>query len=68
MDFRCFLLEGDTVERFLDGWQYKIKKVYASSIVCDFYDCVEDKHNLCTLRESDFRLVNRALDSRYSSY
>lgn len=68
MDFRCFLIEGDTVERLSDFCQMKIKEVYANEIVCDHYDWKLEKHISYTLKEGEFRLVLRAMDSRYSNY
>lgn len=38
MDFRCFLIKGDWVERLSDGCQMKIKEVHANEIVCNDYD------------------------------
>lgn len=68
MDFRCFLIKGDTVERLSDGCQMKIEEVRADEIVCDHYDWKLEKHISCTLEEGEFLLMLRALDSRYSNY
>lgn len=68
MDFRCFLIKGDTVERLSDCCQMQIEEVRADEIVCDRYDWNTQKHTSYTLKEGEFRLVLRALDSRYSNY
>lgn len=68
MDFRCFLIKGDTVERLSDCCQMKIEEVRANEIVCDYYNWKLDKHISCTLKEGEFRLMLRAIDSRYSNY
>ena len=68
MDFRCFLIRGDTVERFLDCRQMKVEEVCANEIVCGYYDMELEKHISCTLKEGEFCLRMRALDSRYSNY
>lgn len=68
MDFRCFLIQGDIVERLSDGWQMKVEEVRVNEIVCGSYNWKLDKHISCTLKEGEFRLMLRALDSRYSNY
>lgn len=68
MDFRCFLIKGDTVERLLDGCHMEIEEVRANEIVCDHYSLKLEKHIHDTLKEGEFRLVLRAMDSRYSNY
>ena len=68
MDFRCFLIKGDTVERLSDFCQMKIKAVYADEIVCDHYDWKLEKHISYTLKEGEFFLKQRAFDTRTVNY
>lgn len=64
MDFRCFLIKGDTVERLSDCCQIQIKEVCANEIVCEYYDWKLEENISCTLKEGEFRLILRALDTR----
>lgn len=68
MDFRCFLIKGDIVERLSDCCQMEVEEVRADEIVCDCYSWKTRKHTSYTLKEGEFRLRLRALDSRYSNY
>ena len=59
MDFRCFLIKGDWVERLSDGCQMKIKEVHANEIVCNDYDPDDKLWHSLTLKDGECCLALR---------
>lgn len=68
MDFRCFLVKGDEIERLSDGFVFEITEVRANEVDGHKYLWSSGKHINCTLKEGEFVLVRRKHDSRCDNY